>query len=127
MSSPKFELAKKQNPELAGLLDQLMGYIRHQIKAGQNFILPKLAGAKLRMNDSEAYVLLEILAKAGVLQHAFNVYCKKTGVLLATVEREDKLDKIPYCDECDCDHEPQDLRLELAFELPRSSGSQKAA
>jgi len=118
MLSRKFERAKRDNPGLSDLLDQLMQYLESQKQSGQTFFLPKLAAAKLRLNDGEAYVLLEVLARAGVLTRAFNVYCKKSGELLATVSSEDKLNDIPHCDECDEDHEGDGLRLELAFQFP---------
>ena len=128
MSSPKFELAKRENPGLAELLDRLMSYIESQTEGKQEFILPKLAAATLGINDGEAYVLLDILAKNGVLQRAFNVYCKQTGMLLATVHSEDELSGIPHCDYCDCDHAHQELKLELAFELTHEGDeSRKAA
>jgi hypothetical protein len=104
-----------------------MSYIRRQTGRGQDFILPKLAGAELRIGDGEAYVLLEILTRAGVLDRAFNVYCKSNDMLLATVSTEDQLDQIPHCDYCDRDHEPQDLRLELAFELHRENNGVREA
>jgi hypothetical protein len=128
MSSPRFELAKREHPELVGLLDQLMSYIRRQSGRGQDFILPKLAGAELGISDGEAYVILEILVRTGVLERAFNVYCKSNDILLATVSTEDELDQVPYCDYCDRDHEPQDLRLELAFRLnEEANGTREAA
>ena len=113
---PRFERAKQQNPALAGHLDRLMGYIRRQIENGETFFIPKLAAAALGLNDGEAYVLLELLARAGTLQRAFNVYCKQNGVLVTTVHSEAGLAHVPHCDECDLDHEPYDLRLEVAFE-----------
>ena len=68
--------------------------IQQQLNINQQFIIPKLAGAALKLNDGEAYVLLEILARAGVLDRAFNVYCKQSGMLLATVPTEDKLGRV---------------------------------
>ncbi len=127
MSSLKFERAKRDNPGLADLLDRLMTYIDRQKQNGQSFFLPKLAAAELGLNDGEAYVLLEVLARAGVLARAFNVYCKKNGELLATVSSEGDLKEVPHCDECDIDHEPGELRLELAFELPSDNNLRKAA
>lgn len=117
MSSPKFEHAKRDNPGLSDLLDRLMAYINRQFQNGQSFFLPKLAAAALGINDGEAYVLLEVLARAGVLKPAFNVYCKANGELLATVHDEIALQEIPHCDECDEDHTPGELKLELAFQL----------
>ncbi len=128
MSSPKFELAKRNNPALADLLDRLMSYVDAQTQNGQGFLLPKLAAAALKLNDGEAYVLLEALAQTGVLRRVFNVYCKESGDLLATVHSEDELKEVPYCDECDREHQPNDLKLELAFELDQENGrSRKAA
>jgi hypothetical protein len=128
MSSPKFELAKRNNPRLADLLDRLMAYIDRQTENGQNFFLPKLAAASLGLNDGEAYVLLETLAQSGVLRRVFNVYCGPSGELLTTVHSEDELNEVPHCDECDRDHDLRDLRLELAFELaPEDDRIRKAA
>lgn len=124
---PRFELAKEQYPALAGQLDRLKGYLTRQSERGESFFLPKLAAAAMGLNDGEAYVLLEILARTGTLQRSFNVYCTPNGVLLATVHREDELKDIPHCDECDLDHEADELRLEIAFEPAFGEQSRKAA
>jgi hypothetical protein len=57
-----------------------------------------------------------------VLQSVYNVYCRNTGMLLATVDGLDALDQIPYCDYCDSDHDPADLKVEIAFR-PKSGSS----
>jgi hypothetical protein len=101
-------------------------YIQNQIQSGQTFVLPKLAGAALRLNDGEAFVLLEILATGGLLRRIYNLYCRKTGVLLATVDDPRQLDEIPHCDYCDEDHQLQDLKVELAF-APNDALFTKAA
>ncbi len=126
MSYPKLERAKQKYPRLSDLLDKLMAYIEAQRRNGQTFFLPKLAAAYLRLNDGEAYVLLEVLVSAGILKRAFNVYCRESGELLATVESEADLKHIPHCNECDLDHAPSDLRLELAFEM-NDYGATRAA
>jgi hypothetical protein len=126
MSSPRFERVKRSNPRIAELLDQLGMYIQNQIQSGQTFVLPKLAGAALRLNDGEAFVLLEILATGGLLRRIYNLYCRKTGVLLATVDDPRQLDEIPHCDYCDEDHQLQDLKVELAF-APNDALFTKAA
>lgn len=128
MSSPKLELVKRQHPALAPIIDQLESYISDQVGGGQTFILPKLAAAALKVNDGEAYVLLELFANAGILKRAFNVYCRQTEVLLATVDSADKLDDVPYCNFCDRQHQANELRLEIAFQpVPQNEGQQKAA
>ena len=115
MSSPKFESVKRNNPRIATLLDRLGEYIRDQVQSRQRYIVPKLAGAALRLNDGEAFVLLEILAAGGLLQRVYNLYCEKTGALLATVEDPKQLDEIPRCDFCDEDHDLSGLKVEIAF------------
>lgn len=126
MSYPKLERAKQNNPGLSDLLDRLMAYIERQRNHGQTFFLPKLAAAYLGLKDGEAYVLLELLVQAGILKRVFNVYCRETDALLATVANEADLDDISHCDECDLDHGPTDVRLEIAFEM-NENGAAKAA
>lgn len=115
MSSPKFERVKQTNPRLSDFLDSLVAYIDSQIQAGQTYIIPKLAAAALHLKDAEAIVLLEILAKGEILQRIYNVYCRNNKMLLATVDHIDALDEIPHCDDCDADHEPRDLVVEIAY------------
>jgi hypothetical protein len=115
MSSPKFESVKRNNPRIAVLLDRLGEYIRDQVRSGRGYIVPKLAGAVLGLNDGEAFVLLEILAAGGLLQRVYNLYCGKTGALLATVEDPKQLDEVPHCDYCDEDHDLSGLKVEIAF------------
>lgn len=126
MSSPKFERVKRSNPRIAELLDRLKTYIQEQIQSGQTFVIPKLAAAALGLNDGEAFVLLEILAAGGLLQRIYNLYCKRTGVLLATVDDSKKLDEVPHCDCCDEDHSLSGLRVELGF-APNDALLNKAA
>lgn len=115
MSSPKFERVKQSNPGIAGLLDKLVAYIEARVHAGQSFIVPKLVAAALGLNDGEAFVLLEILAANDLLRRVYNLYCRRTGVLLATVGNPEHLDDIPHCDECDDDHTLSDFKVEVAF------------
>jgi hypothetical protein len=115
MSSPKFERVKQGHPGLSELLDRLGAYIRAQIASGQGYIVPKLAAAALRLNDGEAFVLLDLLAEGDVLRRVYNVYCRKENALLATVNSLDDLDKVAHCDFCDADHDPSNLKVEVAF------------
>lgn len=124
---PKFGLAKQQYPALAEQLDRLKNYLTRQAERGESFFIPKLAAAALSLNDGEAYVLLEILARNGTLQRAFNVYCRRSGRLLATVHSEADLKDIPHCDECDTNHEADEVILEVAFEPAFGEHSRKAA
>jgi hypothetical protein len=117
MSSTKLESIKQRHPGLSGLLDRLSDYIRAQTASGQEYIVPKLAAAALQLNDGEAFVLLEILAEGGLLRRVFNVYCRKNNALLATADSLDALDEVAHCDFCDVDHDPSDLKVEVAFSL----------
>jgi hypothetical protein len=118
MPSPKLERVKARNRALSDFLDKMAGYVFQQISSGERFVVPKLAAAVLNINEGEAFVLLKILAEGGVLQQVYNIYCRPTGIYLTTVASLDQLDdvdKIPYCDDCDFQHEPQDLTVEIAF------------
>jgi hypothetical protein len=115
MSSPKFERVKQLHPGLSALLDRLWDYIRSQHSSGQEYVVPKLAAAALKLNDGEAFVLLDLLAQAGLLRRVYNVYCRKENALLATVNSLEALDKVAHCDFCNCDHDPSDLKVEIAF------------
>jgi hypothetical protein len=106
---------KQNNPRLSDFLDRLVGYINSQIQEGQTYIIPKLAAAALHLTDAEAIVLLEILAKGEILQRIYNVYCRKYDTLLATVDNIDALDEIPHCDDCDRDHDPRELVVQIAY------------
>jgi hypothetical protein len=117
MSSPKFEHVKRQHPGLSNLLDRLLDYIRSQLSGGQEYIVPKLAAASLKLKDGEAFVLLDLLAQAGLLRRVYNVYCRKENALLATVDSLEALDEVSHCDFCNCDHDPSDLKVEIAFTL----------
>jgi len=120
MSFPKFERVKQLHPGVSALLDRLWDYIRAQHASGQEYIVPKLAAAALGLNDGEAFVLLDLLAQGGVLRRVYNVYCRKQNALLATVESLEALDEVAHCDFCDVDHDPSDLKVEIAF-APASS------
>jgi len=115
MSSLKFERVKQLRPNLAPLLERLRDYIRTQTQSGQEYVVPKLAAAALKVTDGEAFVLLDILAQGGVLRRVYNVYCRKNNALLETVDNLKALDEIAHCDFCDADHEPDDLNVEIAF------------
>ncbi|WP_263383537.1 hypothetical protein [Granulicella arctica] len=115
MLSPKFGRVKQQHPGLTGLLDGLASYIRRQALSGQPYIIPKLAASALGLNDGEAFVLLELLSEGRILKRVYNVYCRDTGVLLATVNDPKALDDVPHCDFCDQTHAAHELRLELAY------------
>jgi len=115
MSSPKFERVKQLHPGLSALLERLVDYIRAQIASGQKYIVPKLAGAALNLNDGETFVLLDLLAQGGVLRRVYNVYCRRNNALLETVDNLEALDEVAHCDYCDTDHDPADLKVEIAF------------
>lgn len=115
MSSPKLERVKQQHPKLSRLLDLVAGYVRARIESGQPHVIPKLAAAALGLNDGEAFVLLDLLAQAGVLRRVYNVYCRRENVLIDTVDNLEELDEVPHCDFCGVDHDPSDLKVEVAF------------
>jgi hypothetical protein len=128
MSSLKLERIKQRYPQLAPLLDRLIGYVRAQSADAQEYIVPKLAAADLHLSDGEAFVLLQVLADGGLFRRVYNVYCRKENALLATVQSLDALDELsPHCDFCDVDHDPLDLKVEIAFRLENEGSKDLAA
>jgi hypothetical protein len=127
MSSQKLEKIKQRHPGLSTLLDQIGEYIRVQIAAGQDYVVPKLAAAALQLNDGEAFVLLELLVEGNLLRRVYNVYCRKNDALLATVDNLDALDEVAHCDFCNIAHDPSDLRVEVAFSIANDSLKDLAA
>ena len=102
------------------MLDRLAAYIRAQLTSGQQYIVPKLAAAALQLNDGEAFVLLDVLAQGGILRRVYNVYCRKENALLATVDNLEALDEVAQCDFCNVEHDPSDLKVEVAFTVASS-------
>ncbi len=125
--SAKFERVKRDHPGLAFRLDALQSYIQHQLAAGETFIIPKLAGAAMQLSNAEAFVVLEILTRAGIMREVYNVYCRPQNILLATVEDVKRLDDIPHCDFCDEDHDSSSLYVEIAFRVEDQSHLREAA
>lgn len=127
MLSSKLERVKERHPRLAELLNRLGAYIEAQLQSGQEYVIPKLAAAALKLNDGEAFVLLDLLAQERVLRRVYNVYCRKENALLATVDSLEALDTVPHCDFCDVGHDPSDLKVEIAFSLVNSDLKDLAA
>jgi hypothetical protein len=121
MSYHKLERIKNLYPTLAPLFDGMWNYILRQYKSGEMYFIPKLAAAYLKINDGEAFVLLDLLAQNDLLKRVYNVYCKKENTYLTTVDSPDALDEISHCDVCNVDHDPNDLKVEIAFALDKKS------
>ena len=129
--SDKFEYAKQQHSDMADLLDRMQSYVHRQYGAGEPYIIPSLAGAAISLTDGEAYVLLEILASAGVVERAFNVYCRATDRYLTTAKSIEELDDPRlfdgFCDECGHQHDASEMRVELAFTVAKENRLSEAA
>lgn len=115
MQSVRLERVKAEHPEIAALFDKLNSYINDQMSNGEEFIVPKLAGAALHLTDGEAYVLLRMMADAGIVRQVYNVYCREQGIYITTIESMAALEDVPYCDDCDTQHDPHELTVEIAF------------
>lgn len=121
MPSPKLERVKARHREVADLLDRLAEYIARQTSSGEEFIVPKLAAAALQINEGEAFVLLKMMADEHLLKQVYNIYCKEQGTYITSVDTLNELDHVPYCDDCDAQHEPHELTVEIAFRPETSS------
>ena len=99
---------------IPGLLNRVKVHINAN---GSQYITPRDVGLGVGINDGEAFVLLNLLAKAKILKRAYNVYCISTDTIMDSVEYTETLDEISrFCPTCNSEHEPSQLRVEIAFE-----------
>ena len=73
----------------------------------------------MKRSEAEATALLMLFEDAGLLRHQFDVVCTRNdAVLLSFPDLSDLQNHIPlHCQLCDSEHDSEDLRVELAFEV----------
>lgn len=117
MPFQKLENIKARHPKLSHQLDSLAAYIAGQIDRGSKEIEPALASQSLHLREIEVLALLMLLEEAGIVRHAYNIYCARQGTLLETVNEKREVPRVIYCKYCDKDHrEPDDFEIELIFQ-----------
>lgn len=124
----------KINPALSNLLSrlesQLESYLRRPPHGLESFfdspshdIRPKQIAGALGIPFEKAIVLLEICAKAGILERRYEVRCPDTGEL---IDRYAALGDVPA--EIDCPHHDEgiewhsiaDYNFEIVYEFTKS-------
>lgn len=119
MQFQQLEKIKSKHPSLSSLIDSLANYICHEVDEGRTRIVPGLAATYMKRSEAEATALLMLFEDAGLLRHQFDVVCTRNdAVLLSFPDLSDLQNHIPlHCQLCDSEHDSEDLRVELAFEV----------
>lgn len=114
-----FEDIKLKHPHLRVKLDALANYIVGELEEGRSRIVPALAAAHLKQSEAETLGLLMLLEDAGLIRHQYDIVCRKTNAVLATVSSKSELEHVipVLCQLCDAEHGADDLRIELVFEV----------
>ena len=113
-----FDINHQQETNNGSSIPGLLNRVRVHINAnGARYITPRDVGLGIGLSDGEAFVLLELLVKANVLKRAYNVYCILTDTIVSTVQYLETLDEVStFCPTCNTEHDPSQLRVEIAFE-----------
>ena len=122
MQFPQLESIKSKHPRLSPKLDALANYIGGELNEGRTRIVPALAAVALKQGEAETLALLMLFENAGVLTHQYELICKRSNAVLATVSSLTEVeDEFPvYCQLCDCEHGDDDVRAELVFQVAQS-------
>jgi hypothetical protein len=126
MQFPELGRIKAKHPQLASLIDKLVGYVESEAAEGQYRISPPLAASYLKLSEAETLGLLSLLEDAHVVRPIYEIVCRKTNAVLATAKNRSEIREILpiHCHLCDEDHGADDVRIELAFEpLPQRAAT----
>jgi hypothetical protein len=118
----ELENIKLRYPRLSRKIEALATYIGHELDEGRTRIVPALAAVALGQSEAETLALLMLLEDAGILDHRYELVCRQTNSVLASVSTLDEVEgSFPlYCPLCGCEHGPDNVRVELVFEVKQS-------
>jgi len=119
MQFPQLENIKSHHPSLSASIDALANYVRSEVDDGRNRIVPALAATYVKRSEAQTIALLMLFEDAGLLKHRFDVVCTRNdAVLLSLPDLAELHNHLPLrCELCDEEHGPDDLRIELVFEV----------
>ena len=119
MQFQQLENIRSKHPSLSPLIDTLANYISGEIDEGRTRIVPALAATYMKRSEAEATALLMLFEDAGLLNHQFDIICTRNNAVVLTLpDLSDLQRRLPlHCQLCDRDHESDDLRVELVFEV----------
>jgi len=129
MQYPELERIKSKHPQLASIIDKLVGYIEREAAEGHDRITPPLAAGYLKLSEAETLGLLSLLEDARIVRPIYEIVCRNTNAVLATAkDRRGIREILPiHCNLCDDEHDAEDVRIELVFKLLPQAATTNAA
>jgi hypothetical protein len=127
MPSKKLENFSKNNPELAPLVRKLEEYLRWLQERGIKEVIPRVAAAQLGISEADTLGLLSVFEEAGRVKPRYDLVCKSTNSVLGSYYSLREIPDTIECQACGREHDADDLRADLVFEIAQSRAANAAA
>jgi hypothetical protein len=127
MPSKKLEAYSSDHPSLAPFIQKLDEYIHWLRGQGITEVVPRVAAAKLGLSEADALALLSVFREAGFVRPRYDLICRRTKSTLASFYSVDEIPDELHCQECGEDHDGDDVRVELVFEITAGRTANAAA
>jgi len=127
MPSKKLENFSRRNPELAPLVRKLADYIQWLSEQNIKELIPRVAAAQLGVSEADTLGLLSLFQDAGIVEPRYHLVCKATGSVLGSYRSLDEVPDSIECNVCGKEHDSDDLRVDLAFEITPQGRAANAA
>ena len=129
MQFQQLENIKSKHPSLSLRIDALANYISRELEEERTRIVPALAAVYLKRSEAETTALLMLFEDAGLLEHRFDIVCtRNNSVVLSLPDLSDLQNRLPaHCELCGSEHDGDDLRVELVFEVTSAQVSKQHA
>jgi len=127
MQSKKLESFSKRNPKVASLVEKLEEYIRWLAERGIKEVIPRVAAAQLGISEADTLGLLSLFQDAGLVKPRYDLVCKKTNSVLGSFYSLDEVPDNVDCQICGKEHDADDLRVDLVFEIAEGRAANAAA
>jgi hypothetical protein len=127
MRSKKLESFSKQNPKLAPLVEKLEEYIQWLAERGIKEVIPRVAAAQLGVSEADTLGLLSLFQDAGLVKPRYDLVCKATSSVVGSFYSLDEVPDEVDCQICGKEHDADDLRVDLVFEIAEGRAANAAA
>ncbi len=117
MPSKKLENFSKTNPSLAPYINKLYDYLRYLSEHDRKEIIPRVAAVQLGLSEADTLGLLTLFQDAGLVKPRYDIVCTRTDSVIDSVYSLDEVPDKVDCQICDRQHEADDVRVELVFEI----------
>jgi len=127
MLSKKLESFSERNSTLAPLIEQLDSYLTWLVEHNVTEVIPRVAAAKLGISEADALALLGLFLEAGLVKPRYDLVCTVTKSVLGSYYSRDEIPDDAECRLCDRQHDADELRVELVFEIVKGRAANAAA